>query len=72
MSYCHRLIQEKITANPENSQANLMPTVLTLLLSMPEVEGEKQEQWLLTALGLIHTNILSAMKGATCRNNIIY
>lgn len=48
MSYCHRLIQEKIIANPENSQANLMPTVLTLLLSMLEVEGEKQDQWLVS------------------------
>lgn len=72
MSYHHNLIQEKIIANPENSWANLMPTALTLLLSMPEVEGEVQEQWLVIALGLIRTNTVSAMKGATCKNNIIY
>lgn len=49
-----------------------MPTALTLLLAMPEVEGEEQEQWLVMALGLIHTNIVSAMKGAMCRSNRIY
>lgn len=45
-----------------------MSTVLTLLL--PEVEGKEQEQRLVMALGLIHTNIISTMKRATCRNNI--
>jgi len=49
-----------------------MSTELILLLSMPEVEGKEQEQWLVIALGLVHTNVISAMKGATCVNNIIH
>lgn len=40
MSYCH-----SEEGNPGSSQTNLMPTVLTLLLSIPEAEGKEQEKW---------------------------
>lgn len=40
MSYCH-----SEEGNPGRSQTNLMPTVLTLLLSIPEAEGKEQEKW---------------------------
>lgn len=45
-----------------------MPTVLTLVLSMPQVEGEEQETWIIMTLGLIHTNMIFTMKEANCKH----
>lgn len=47
-----------------------MPTALTLLLSMPKVEGEEQETWIIMTISLIHTNVIFTMKEANCKQII--